>query len=251
VRGRADVYFLKSVRFRFGSFELDAGARQLLDEGDAVALTPKAFALLALLLRKRPDVVGKDEILEEIWPEAYVAEANVPNLVAEIRTALHDSARRPTYIRTAHGAGYAFCGAAFEYRSPSTGRVILPTACTLVGQGRLIPLGDGEHVLGRSSECEVHLAGGAVSRRHAKIRVRGASAVIEDLHSSNGTYVRGRRITAPAVLADGDKLRVGDVSLRFHILDPRATTSRIDTAVRPRPDVAFKARRRRKILGRS
>ncbi len=102
------------VRFRFGDFEMDVGARRLLRGDDVVTLTPKAYQLLALLLRERPAVVTKSEIQEALWPRTYVVEANTPNLVAEIRAALGDSARDPKYIRTSHGVGYAFCGTAFE-----------------------------------------------------------------------------------------------------------------------------------------
>ncbi len=240
------------MRFRFGEFELDIGARLLLQGRTPLPLTPKAFALLELLLRRRPEVVPKDELLDALWPDAFVVEANLPNLVAEIRSALGDTARASQYVRTAHGAGYAFCGPAFEYRSPSTARVVLPTACVLIGQGRMIALGDGEHVVGRSSDCAVHLPSATVSRRHAEIRVAGRSAVIEDLQSSNGTFVRGRRIHAPAVLSDGDKVRIGDVSLRFRIFDPSATTRSLPLPAPSRLGAARRAPGRpRKILGRS
>ena len=50
--------------------------------------------------------------MKRLWPETFVAEANLSNLVAEIREALGDRARAPLFVRTAHGFGYAFCGEA-------------------------------------------------------------------------------------------------------------------------------------------
>jgi DNA-binding winged helix-turn-helix (wHTH) protein len=230
---------------------MDLGAQLLLRGDEVVSLTPKAYQLLALLLCERPCVVSKREIQEALWPETYVVEANMPNLVAEIRTALGDSAREPKYIRTSHGVGYAFCGAAFAYGPQSSARADAPTTCALLGQGRLIRLPDGEHVLGRSSQCEVRLAGAAVSRRHALIRVRGRTAVIEDLHSSNGTHVQGRRISGSVVLSEGDRIRIGEAILRFLLFDPIATTDQMAPAGLSDPIDVGDSGRPRRILGRS
>jgi len=54
-----------------------------------------------------------------------------------------------------------------------------------------------------------------VSRRHARIRVAGGQATIEDLGSKNGTFVADRRVDSPMPLADGDVIRVGSVPVTF------------------------------------
>jgi len=56
------------------------------------------------------------------------------------------------------------------------------------------------------------------------IRVGAGGAVVEDLGSKNGTWVRGARITSSAVLADGDELRIGTVPMRLRILKPMGST---------------------------
>jgi pSer/pThr/pTyr-binding forkhead associated (FHA) protein len=99
--------------------------------------------------------------------------------------------------------------------------------CSLVGDGHRVPLGDGRHVIGRSAECDVQLTSSAVSRRHAVIEVHGPQAVLEDLRSRNGTFVRGRRITRPRELRNGDRLCIGDVELVFRLFSPMSTTHRI------------------------
>lgn len=234
-------YSLGLVRFHFDDCELDVSQRLLRRRGESVPLTPKAFALLELLLRRRPAVVSKDEVYASLWPGTFVAEANIPNLIAEIRSALGDSARHPRYIRTAFRTGYAFVGTVTDPAAPP-----LPPPppaleskrmCSLVGDGRTIPLHDGKHVIGRSSECDLQLASSAVSRRHAALYIRGTRAVIQDLKSRNGTFVRGRRVKRPAELRDGDRLRVGDVAFVFRLFSPMSTTHRIGTGgfpLRPR-----------------
>jgi Tol biopolymer transport system component/DNA-binding winged helix-turn-helix (wHTH) protein len=106
------------VRLRFGPFTLDLDSRQLTNAGEEVHLEPKAFELLSALVVERPKALSKAELQERLWPGTFVAEANLSNLVAEIRAALGDPARAPKFVRTAHGFGYAFCGDAVPLTDP-------------------------------------------------------------------------------------------------------------------------------------
>lgn len=73
------------------------------------------------------------------------------------------------------------------------------------------PLPDGtmELVIGRGPDCDLVVDDAAVSTRHAAIRWDGATAVIVDLGSSNGTFVGGARLTGPTALKNGDPLAFG------------------------------------------
>src|SRR5690349_5516064 len=102
------------MRSRFHHFTVDTDTRQLLRDGADVHLSTKAFDLLSLLLARRPNVVGKDEILRQIWPQSFVAEANLNVLAGEVRRALGDNAQNSRFVRTVHGVGYAFCGEATD-----------------------------------------------------------------------------------------------------------------------------------------
>src|SRR5262245_2762085 len=105
------------MTFRFGPFVLDVNARQLTQDGRDVHLAPKAFELLAALILDRPKALSKHDLQQRLWPDTFVVEANLSNLVAEIRDALGDNARSPTFVRTAHGFGYAFAGEVTALRS--------------------------------------------------------------------------------------------------------------------------------------
>ena len=98
------------MKIRFGPFTLDLDTRQLTRGRREIHLAPKAFELLVTLVLDRPKVLSKAVLQQRLWPETFVAEANLSNLVAEIREALGDRARAPLFVRTAHGFGYAFCG---------------------------------------------------------------------------------------------------------------------------------------------
>ncbi len=71
-------------------------------------------------------------------------------------------------------------------------------------------------VLGRSPECQVTIEDPLVSRRHAQIEIQPEAAIIHDLESRNGVRVNGRRITEPARLRDGDRIRLGTQELVFY-----------------------------------
>jgi hypothetical protein len=208
---------------RFAEWTLDEGRRELLHGQEAVQLTPKAFQLLGLLIENRPRVVAKPEIYERLWPRTFVAEVNLSRLVYELRAALGDDARRPTWIRTARGAGYAFCGLAHPALDAPKGSTTAGW-CRVILEDREVLLGEGENVLGRSHEAAVWLRSTSVSRFHARILVVGQTATLEDLGSKNGTTCRGQKVTSPTLLGDGDAIRIGTVELIFRVVAPEVST---------------------------
>src|SRR5918911_4294507 len=72
-------------------------------------------------------------------------------------------------------------------------------------------------VLGRDPGADIVLTdpSNEVSRRHARIVIRGTEAVLEDLVSTNGTFVNGERLDGPYVLRAGDKVKLGGCTLEF------------------------------------
>ncbi len=92
-----------------------------------------------------------------------------------------------------------------------------PTLVVLSGarMGLVHTLQSGGAVFGRSPECEVALEDDGISRQHARILVRQGLVEIEDLRSTNGTYVDGSRISTPVRLQDGSRVRMGNVTLKF------------------------------------
>jgi pSer/pThr/pTyr-binding forkhead associated (FHA) protein len=103
-------------------------------------------------------------------------------------------------------------------REPRAGREsirVTDVRFRLVWPGGRAGLGDGEHVLGRDPELELFLDAPEVSRRHARIRIAGDEATIEDLESKNGTFVSDRRVESATRLVDGDSIRIGSVRLTF------------------------------------
>ena len=94
--------------YRFGNYELRLQSRELLLEGDVVALEPRVFDLLAFLLHNRERVVTKDELLEAVWPGTFVSETSLSRGVMKARRAIGDDADSQHSIKTVHGRGYRF-----------------------------------------------------------------------------------------------------------------------------------------------
>jgi DNA-binding winged helix-turn-helix (wHTH) protein len=205
-----------AVKTRFGQFVLDSETRQLTRDGQEIHLSPKAFAVLSVLLARRPNVVPKADLFGQIWPDVFVVDGNLTVLVGEIRQALDDDAKSPQFIRTVHGVGYAFCGRAAA-ADRSAAAEDQPMRFWLAWGDRTFVLKEGDNVIGRDPRCQVWVEHAGVSRRHARIRIESGSERprLTDLESTNGTFVGGTRVETGTPLADGDVIKVGSVTLKF------------------------------------
>jgi two-component system, cell cycle response regulator len=87
--------------------------------------------------------------------------------------------------------------------------------CWLVWNEQTLVLSDGENIVGRDPRCAVWVDASGVSRRHARMVLTPEGVSIEDLDSSNGTFVQGGKLAAPRALADGDQIEIGSATLRF------------------------------------
>ena len=209
--------------YRFDDFTVDSDTRRLLRSGDELHLSPKAFELLTVLIANRARAMSKGDLLQQLWPDTFVQETNLAGLVAELRRVLGDSPDPPKYVRTVHRFGYWFIGEVQDDRSEAEDATP-QVRYWLVWDTRQIALNPGENILGRARDASIWIDAAGVSRHHARIRVEGADATLEDLGSKNGTYVRGRQITSPSALADGDQIRLGSVVITFRIPPPAGST---------------------------
>jgi hypothetical protein len=203
-------------------------ARQLERGNNVVPLEPKMYELLEVLIKRRPAVVTNNELDELLWPNVYVARTSLTRLVSELRAVLGDSPRDSRIIRTAYKVGYAFCAEVTGLPAVRSS----PAVIEVLWMKQLFPLTDGDHIAGRDAECSLIIDGTTVSRQHARITVAAEAATIEDLASTNGTYVNGTRITAPTRLAHGDELSLGSEILEIRRRRASALTVRMDDDVR-------------------
>ena len=97
-----------SSLYRFGDFSLDVDGHRLSRQGDDVLLRPKPFATLVHLVERAGQLASKQELIDDVWQGAIVSENALTRCIKEIRKALEDDSRNPTYIGTVHGLGYRF-----------------------------------------------------------------------------------------------------------------------------------------------
>jgi len=93
-----------------------------------------------------------------------------------------------------------------------------------------LPLCAGENIVGRARDAQICLDVPGVSRRHARVMVEGETVTVDDLASKNGTFVAGCRIAASHVLAPGDRVTFGQVTVTL-----QATSSESSTTTLPKP----------------
>ncbi len=96
--------------YDFGNFRLDVTNRELLRNGEHVSLTQKSFELLEFLVENRGRGLRKNEILNGIWAENFVEEANLAQHVYMVRKVLKDNGEGESFIETIPKYGYRFTG---------------------------------------------------------------------------------------------------------------------------------------------
>src|SRR5213080_2678845 len=115
---------LSSPQWVFGPFRLDPDHACLWCEAQAIALPPKAFAVLHYLVTHPDRLVSKDELLDAVWPDTAVSDAVVRVAIGALRKVLGDMAQTPRFIATVPRRGYRFLAPVEQY--PSVAPVPVP-----------------------------------------------------------------------------------------------------------------------------
>lgn len=213
------------MRLSFGDCVFDPDTREVFRARRLLSVSPKAFALLDLLIACRPRAVSKEDIHARLWPGTHVSDANLANLVVELRAALGDAARKPRILRTVARFGYAFSARAALKRESARGEPGAPgLAYRLVWGHREIGLDPGDNLVGRDQDAVVWIDDESVSRRHARISIGKEGATIEDLGSKNGTFVGSQRVDGTRSIGHGDVITVASVKLTVRALQAPTST---------------------------
>src|SRR2546423_7166661 len=100
--------------YEFGPFRLDTAEQLLLHEGRPVPLAGKAFETLVVLVRRSGQLVHKEELMSEVWPDTIVEENNLDKSISTLRKALGEGDAERKYIETVRGRGYRFAAGVRE-----------------------------------------------------------------------------------------------------------------------------------------
>jgi TolB-like protein len=115
----------------FGDHRLDLGRRELRRGGELIAIEPRAFDLLAFLVRRRDRVVTKDDLLQGVWGGRIVSDSALTTRINAVRQALGDDGRSQRLIRTVTGKGVRFVGEVTEVPEPAAAPADKPSIAAL------------------------------------------------------------------------------------------------------------------------
>jgi len=214
------------MQMKIGAVIVDIEAHDVQRDGRPVRLSPKAFELLSVLIEQHPKAVSRGVLQDRLWPDTFVVEKNLTNLIVEIRDALDDGVG-PSVVRTIHRFGYALQERPRRLDGGAPPPVD-PLACRVTWHGGWRTLHPGEHVVGRDPNAAICLDDPSVSRRHAVIRIDAEGAMLRDLGSKNGTTLGNGLLHGPARLVDGDCVRIGSVLLVIRFANAAESTRTLD-----------------------
>src|SRR5215210_14952 len=139
--------------YGFGPFRVLSGLDLLYRGDEVVPLEPRAVCVLRHLVRQAGRVVGKEELLDEVWPDAYVTDGVLKKAVSQLRRALNDPPQQSRFVETYHRRGYRFVAAV------QSAAVVAPPSLAAVERGEKGERDerdlDFDQLAGREAEMEV------------------------------------------------------------------------------------------------
>src|SRR5271169_1402954 len=103
------------VLYEFGKFRCDPREHLLLSDGKPVSLSPKSFEILLALIRRNGQLLMKEELMRQVWPDSFVEEANLTVNISALRKALGETPEGQQYIETVPKRGYRFVAPVTEH----------------------------------------------------------------------------------------------------------------------------------------
>lgn len=186
--------------YEFGPFRLDATEGLLLCDGRPVALTPKALAILSVLVRKSGCLVEKSELMDTVWPDAFVEESNLTQNIFTLRKLLGKDTHGRSYIETVSRRGYRFMAEVKEFRGE-----VLPSAAG--DDGGSAP-GGGKQALPSIAVLPFSLLGEESGDEYLKLGM--ADALITRLSNIRKMVLRPTSAVRKYVSHEQDSIRLGE-----------------------------------------
>jgi Tol biopolymer transport system component/DNA-binding winged helix-turn-helix (wHTH) protein len=125
--------------YEFGRFVLDPEEHRLTLDGTPVSITPKAFDILVVLVRKAPRLVTKEQLLQEVWRDSYVEEANLAVHISALRRMLSEHPDQDRYIETVPRRGYRFVAPVHPVEVPDASVAELSHEGVTAGEAPPVP----------------------------------------------------------------------------------------------------------------
>ena len=204
--------------FHLGDWVVEPTLDRISRNGREVRLRPRAMDVLTVLALAGGNLVSKQNLIDDVWRTEFVSDHALTQVIAELRAALGDDARAPTFIENIPRRGYRLVADVMPVAVSSASPNGATMPFKLLTESGHHPLTQGSTVIGRTDEADICIDRTEVSRCHAMITVQGTTAIIEDLGSKNGTFVNGHQVAGPTPLSNGDEIWIGRSVARMRFL---------------------------------
>jgi DNA-binding winged helix-turn-helix (wHTH) protein/TolB-like protein/Flp pilus assembly protein TadD len=193
--------------YEFGPYRLDAAERLLRRDGEAVALQPKVFDLLIVLVEHPGRLLEKDDLMKLVWPDTIVEEANLTNNVSILRKALGEGNEGRPFIETVPKRGYRFVGPVEELKDEPTDLAVAERSGSLVvvaaPEDSVVTATEQEVApLAETPAWSIRRGMGRWTKRQSRLTVWASSLLLIGLASVVGTRL-SKRPTASSVTGVG------------------------------------------------
>ncbi|HEY4356622.1 MAG TPA: winged helix-turn-helix domain-containing protein [Acidobacteriaceae bacterium] len=180
--------------YRFGPFRFDPTNRLLSRDGDPIALAPRAFDTLLVLVERAGQLVTKTELLDIVWADSFVEESNLTVAISALRRALGEDPYQRKYIQTVSGHGYRFI-------CPVLTGTTAEAEASHVGEGVSTPSSQAvtEPTISKSAHAQPDTASAEASPQDAE-PARADAAGVERAPSRFGLWIWAA-VAAVAVIA--------------------------------------------------
>lgn len=204
--------------FHLGDWMVDPTLDRITRDDREVRLRPRAMDVLTVLALSSGKLVTKNELIDEVWRTEHVGDHALTQVIAELRAALGDDARNPSFIENIPRRGYRLVASVIPIAESSVSPRGATMPFKLESDDGTHPLLQGSTVIGRTEDADICIDKTEVSRCHAMVTVQGTTAIIEDLGSKNGTFVNGHQVAGPTPLTNGDEIWIGRSVARMRFL---------------------------------
>ncbi|HET9477826.1 MAG TPA: winged helix-turn-helix domain-containing protein, partial [Pyrinomonadaceae bacterium] len=219
-----------NLTYEFGPYRLNVSNRLLTRAGETVSLTPKAADILALLVMNAGQLVEKNDLLKEVWPDTFVEESNLTQNIFALRRALGDERAGPKYIETVTRRGYRFIASVRVYDADAQNLSVAESVSAsesdeadAASQRLVIAVLPFVNATGDGGV--EYLAEGITDNiinnlsRVSKLRVMSRSAVFRRKEEVLDPLLIGRELGAKAVLVGKISARPVGIAIGFELVD--------------------------------
>lgn len=194
--------------FEFGPFRLECAERRLLRQGAAIVLTPRVLDLLVTLVERSTHLVSKEELLQKVWPDRFVEEANLSVTISALRRAIGDGQQgSEKYIETIPRVGYRFIAPVREVAGMAASEQAIHSIAVLPLSSLSVGRAQDYFVEGMTEELITQLAKISrlrVTSRTSVMHFKGTRKTVPEIARELGVDA----VVEGAVARDGKRVRI-------------------------------------------